>query len=64
MPPTGDRAGVFLRASRFLVGTLGFSLRAALVMAAVSLKSKHRADTIIGVLWARRDGLRGHLCST
>lgn len=36
----------------FLVGTLGFSLVAALVMAAVTLRAKHRADTIIGVLWA------------
>jgi zinc transport system permease protein len=36
----------------YLVGTLGFSLAAAFLMAAVSLKSKHRADTIIGVIWA------------
>lgn len=36
----------------YMVGTLGFSLAAAMVMAAVSLKSKHRADTIIGVIWA------------
>ena len=36
----------------YLVGTLGFSLGAAMVMAAVSLKAKHRADTIIGVIWA------------
>ncbi len=36
----------------YLVGTLGFSLAAAMVMAAVSLKAKHRADTIIGVIWA------------
>ena len=36
----------------FLVGTVGFTLLAAMVMAAVTLKSKHRADTIIGVLWA------------
>jgi zinc transport system permease protein len=36
----------------FLAGTLGFSLAAALVMAAVSLRIKHRADTIIGVIWA------------
>ena len=36
----------------YLVGTLGFSFTAAMVMAAVSLKSKHRADTIIGVIWA------------
>ena len=36
----------------YLVGTIGFSLVTAMVMAAVSLKSKHRADTIIGVIWA------------
>lgn len=36
----------------YLVGTLGFSLAAAMVMATVTLKAKHRADTIIGVLWA------------
>lgn len=36
----------------FLVGTIGFSLVAALVMAAVTLKVKHRGDTIIGVVWA------------
>jgi len=36
----------------YLVGTIGFSFTAAMVMAAVSLKAKHRADTIIGVIWA------------
>jgi zinc transport system permease protein len=36
----------------YLVGTLGFCVAAAMVMAAVSLKAKHRADTIIGVIWA------------
>jgi zinc transport system permease protein len=36
----------------YLLGTLGFSLAAAMVMAAITLKSKHRADTIIGVIWA------------
>lgn len=36
----------------YLVGTIGFSLVAAMTMAAVSIKSKHRADTIIGVIWA------------
>ncbi len=35
-----------------LVGTLGFSLVAAILMAAVSYTAKHRADTIIGVIWA------------
>ena len=36
----------------YLPGTLGFSLAAAMTMAAVSLKARHRADTIIGVIWA------------
>ena len=36
----------------YLVGTIGFSVIAALVMALVTLKAKHRADTIIGVIWA------------
>ena len=36
----------------YLPGAIGFALAAAMVMAAVSLKAKHRADTIIGVIWA------------
>jgi zinc transport system permease protein len=36
----------------FMAGTLGFSLLTAMIMAAVTLKARHRADTIIGVLWA------------
>jgi len=36
----------------YIWGTVGFSLVAAMVMAAISLKIKHRADTIIGVVWA------------
>jgi zinc transport system permease protein len=36
----------------FLAGTIGFTLLAAMVMAAVTLKARHRSDTIIGVLWA------------
>ena len=36
----------------YMVGTLGFSLGAAVIMALVSLKSKHRSDTVIGVIWA------------
>lgn len=36
----------------YLLGTIGFSLVAALVMAAVSMKAKHRSDTVIGVIWA------------
>ncbi|MEW5724029.1 MAG: metal ABC transporter permease [Thermodesulfobacteriota bacterium] len=35
-----------------LWGIIGVTLTAALVMAAVSLKAKHRADTVIGVIWA------------
>ena len=36
----------------YIVGTLGFSLVAAIIMTAVVLKAKNRADTFIGVLWA------------
>jgi zinc transport system permease protein len=36
----------------FLVGTMGFSVVAAITMAIVTLKARHRADTIIGVIWA------------
>jgi zinc transport system permease protein len=36
----------------FVVGTTGFSLLAAGAMAAVTLKAKHRADAMVGVIWA------------
>ncbi len=36
----------------YLVGTIGFSVMAALVMAVITMRAKHRADTIIGVVWA------------
>ena len=36
----------------YMIGTIGFSITAAMVMAAVSLKARHRADTFIGVIWA------------
>ena len=36
----------------YMVGTIGFSLVAAVIMAAITFKAKHRADTIIGVIWA------------
>jgi zinc transport system permease protein len=36
----------------YLAGTLTFSLAAAMVMAIISLRARHRADTVIGVLWA------------
>ena len=36
----------------YLPVTIGFSLFAAMVMAAISYTIKHRADTIIGVIWA------------
>ncbi len=32
--------------------TMGFSLAASMLMAGVTLKARHRADTIIGVIWA------------
>ncbi len=36
----------------YLLGTIGFSLIAAAIMALVLLKAKHRTDTFIGVIWA------------
>lgn len=36
----------------YMAGAIGFALFSAMIMAAVSLKVKHRADTIIGVMWA------------
>lgn len=36
----------------YLAGTLGFSMVAAVIMAVVSMKARHRADTFIGVIWA------------
>ena len=36
----------------YMVGTIGFSLLAAVTMAAITFKARHRADTIIGVIWA------------
>jgi len=36
----------------YLICTIGFSLGAAMLMALVSIKLKHRSDTIIGVIWA------------
>ena len=36
----------------FLIGTLSFTLVMALFMTAITLKAKHRSDTIIGVVWA------------
>jgi zinc transport system permease protein len=36
----------------YLLGTIGFSLAAAMTMAAVTLNARHRADTVIGVIWA------------
>jgi len=47
----GIGMSVFFRLP-YMLGTLIFSLIAAMLMAAVSLKSKHRADTIVGVMWA------------
>ncbi len=36
----------------YLLGTLSFSFLAALTMAAVTLNAKHRADAVIGAIWA------------
>jgi zinc transport system permease protein len=36
----------------YLAGTLGFAVAAALLMATISLRARHRSDTIIGVVWA------------
>ena len=36
----------------YVAGATGFSLLAAGVMAAVTLKAKHRADAMVGVIWA------------
>ncbi len=36
----------------YMAGAVGFSLAAAMLMAAVSVRSRQRADTIIGVMWA------------
>lgn len=36
----------------YTLGTLGFALLIAIVMAVITLRARHRADTIIGVLWA------------
>ncbi len=36
----------------YMVGTMGFSFFSAMIMAAVTLKSKERSDTVIGVIWA------------
>jgi zinc transport system permease protein len=36
----------------YLAGTVGFSLLSAGVMAAATLKARHRSDAIVGVIWA------------
>ena len=36
----------------YMVGTLGFTITAAVIVAAITLKAPHRSDTVIGVLWA------------
>jgi len=36
----------------YLLCTIGFSLGAGMLMALVSIRLKHRSDTIIGVIWA------------
>lgn len=47
----GIGLAVFLGISP-LLGAVGFSLTAAALMAWISLTRKHRADTIIGVMWS------------
>lgn len=42
----------FLMGWSYLLGTLGFSLLAAVTMAAASINVKHRADAVIGAIWA------------
>ena len=36
----------------YVAGTVGFSLFSAGIMAAVTLKARHRADAMVGVIWA------------
>jgi zinc transport system permease protein len=36
----------------FLVGTIGFSIATAILMAIIALNNKERSDAIIGVIWA------------
>lgn len=36
----------------YAVGTLGFALLAAMIMAVVTLRARQRSDAIVGVLWA------------
>ena len=36
----------------YLLGTMGFTVMAAVIMAAVTLKNQQRSDTVIGVIWA------------
>lgn len=36
----------------YMLGTMGFSVAASMVMAMVTFKARHRSDTIIGVIWA------------
>lgn len=36
----------------YMIGAVGFALCSSMIMAAVSLQSRERADTIIGVMWA------------
>ncbi|AOY58882.1 cation ABC transporter, permease protein [Desulfococcus multivorans] len=36
----------------YMLGTFGFSLGVAMFMAAMTVRSRHRSDTVIGVIWA------------
>jgi zinc transport system permease protein len=48
----GEIGLAFFFGVSYIWGILGFSLLIAMMMAAVSLRARQRADTIIGVLWA------------
>ena len=36
----------------YMAGTLGFTVAAAVIVAVMTLKARHRSDTVIGVVWA------------
>ncbi|MDM8524481.1 metal ABC transporter permease [Desulfococcaceae bacterium HSG8] len=48
----GGIGAAFFFGLPYMIGTTGFALLAAVIMAAVTLKARHRSDTVIGVLWA------------
>lgn len=36
----------------YMAGTVGFTIAAAMIVAVLTLKARHRSDTVIGVVWA------------